>query len=237
MDRLSSVAAQILQGRIQDGSYRPGEALPSQRELSLTLGISRASLREAISMLEGLGLVYCQPGKGVYVGTGLAPRPAAFARAGAQQAAQMFQLRAVIEPAAAALAACARGADDLLQLERVHEDMQQALRRTDLVSAAGFDLNFHMSLARYSGNDALATVVRQMEQPISHSVRLPFAAAHLIWDTAAEHGAVLDAVRRRQPERAYAAMFQHLQQAARRAQIDLTIPYRVAAVQSEGVLA
>ncbi|WP_051229424.1 FadR/GntR family transcriptional regulator [Paludibacterium yongneupense] len=237
MDRLSSFAAHLLQGRIQDGSYGPGDALPSQRELSLALGISRASLREAISMLEGLGLVYCQPGKGVYVCGGLAPRYGGLSRTVSEQAGQMFQLRAVLEPAAAALAASAITADDLAQLHHLHDRMQQALRQTDLVGASGFDLTFHMSLARYSGNTVLATVVRQMEQPISHSVRLPFAATPSIWETAEEHGEVLDAVSRHKPEQAYAAMLHHLQQAARRADIVFNLPYRIAAAQSEGVSA
>ena len=73
MPSLSNVAAQNLQRLIANGTYAVGKTLPSQRDLAETLGISRACLREAISMLEALGLVRSHPGKGVFVtaGTGV----------------------------------------------------------------------------------------------------------------------------------------------------------------------
>ena len=59
--------AQTLQQHILSGHYPGGSQLPPQRELARQLGISRASLREALSMLEALGLVEIQPGKGVRI--------------------------------------------------------------------------------------------------------------------------------------------------------------------------
>ena len=67
MPSLSNVAAQNIQRLIANGTYASGKTLPSQRDLAETLGISRACLREAISMLEALGLVRSHAGKGVFV--------------------------------------------------------------------------------------------------------------------------------------------------------------------------
>lgn len=225
MTRLSSYAAQTLQRQIQQGLFLPGELLPSQRELAVTLGISRASLREAISTLEALGLVRSQPGKGVLVTAGL-PRSSQPLPDGpaAHSLQQVFQLRAILEPAAAALAASQLDADAEASLHALQQQMEAALHKLDLVAAAEHDLAFHMAIARLSGNVPLAMVIQQFEQPFAHSLRLPFADHSHIWDTADEHRAVLDALCRRDPAAAQAAMFAHLQQAARRIGFVLALP-------------
>lgn len=225
MTRLSSYAAQTLQRQIHDGLFLPGEMLPSQRELAVTLGISRASLREAISTLEALGLVRSQPGKGVLVTAGQ-PRPAGELPSGpaAHSPQQVFQLRAIVEPAAAALTASRGEPDGLARLQAIQQQMEAALQKLDLVGAAEHDLAFHMEIARLSGNEPLATVIQQFEQPIAHSLRLPFADRGHIWDTADEHRAVLDAILRQDPATAQAAMFDHLQHAAGRIGLTLVLP-------------
>ena len=114
MPSVSNIAAQTLQRRILDGDYAPGAALPGQRELAENLGISRASLREAISMLEALGLLRSFVGKGVFVTAG-APADVANLPSGpnAMPPDAIFQMRFVIEPANAALAARRRDATHL----------------------------------------------------------------------------------------------------------------------------
>ncbi|GAI89883.1 unnamed protein product, partial [marine sediment metagenome] len=61
------VALQAIRKLIIDEGFAPGDALPSQRDLALQLGVSRASLREALSSLSALGVISVQPGKGVFV--------------------------------------------------------------------------------------------------------------------------------------------------------------------------
>lgn len=225
MTRLSSYAAQTLQRQIHDGTFATGALLPSQRDLAVTMGISRASLREAISTLEALGLVRSQPGKGVLVTAGQ-PRasnelPGGPAHHSLQQ---VFQLRAILEPAAAALTAARADADGLARLAATQQQMEAALARLDLVGAAEHDLAFHMEIASQSGNEPLAMVIQQFEQPFAHSLRLPFADHSHIWDTAVEHRAVLDALIGHQPAAAQAAMLRHLQQAASRIGFALDLP-------------
>jgi GntR family transcriptional repressor for pyruvate dehydrogenase complex len=78
---MPNIAAQTLQRQILSGTYAAGEMLPSQRELAESMGISRASLREALSMLEALGFIRSVPGKGTLVsgapGRARGPAPAA----------------------------------------------------------------------------------------------------------------------------------------------------------------
>jgi GntR family transcriptional repressor for pyruvate dehydrogenase complex len=61
------VALQAIRKLITEQGFGAGDALPSQRDLALQLGVSRASLREALSSLSALGVVSIQPGKGVFV--------------------------------------------------------------------------------------------------------------------------------------------------------------------------
>ncbi|WP_035052010.1 FadR/GntR family transcriptional regulator [Andreprevotia chitinilytica] len=217
MTRLSNLAAQTLQRQIHDGHFAPGGLLPSQRELAATLNISRASLREAISTLEALGLVRAQPGKGVFITAGrqraTADLPAGPADVRPEA---VFQFRAVVEPAAAALAAITASAAQRTALAAIQTRMEDALRRLDLVEASDADLSFHLEIAALSGNEMLSQVIHQLEAPIAYSLRLPFADPGGIWAPADEHRAVLNAILASDGEAARAAMLHHLVRAAAR---------------------
>lgn len=224
MSTLSSVAAQALQRKIANADYAPGERLPSQRELAMSLGISRTSLREAISMLEALGLVHSHPGKGVYVsecspnGNGDVPRgPAGVTPE------SIFQLRYIVEPAAGALAArCAR--ESVSQLQETQDGLELALQKLDLVSAAEWDLEFHKRLSMLSGNSSLAEVMRHSQIKVGYSLRLPFANTRRIWETVDEHRAIIEAVASGDSELARQAIQRHLLSAADRIGISFQQP-------------
>lgn len=227
MTRLSSFAAQTLQRQIHEGQYLPGTSLPGQRELSTALGISRTVLREAVSMLEALGLVRSHPGKGVYVTAG---------RSESRELRDLplgpldmpphavFQFRSIIEPAAAALMARVASDDEIAALQATQTRMQTALSAMDLVAAADADLEFHLAIAAASANPMLTAAITALEAPIGYSLRLPFANPAEIWEPADEHRIVLDAISRRDPDAAHAAMRAHLVRAAARIHIDFETP-------------
>jgi GntR family transcriptional repressor for pyruvate dehydrogenase complex len=225
MTRLSNLAAQTLQRRIHDGAYKPGEPLPAQRELASGLGISRPALREAISTLEALGLVRAQPGKGVFVTRGRMRTSEELPLGPADlRPAVVFQFRAIVEPAAAAL--CARNASstEIDALEALQAQMEDALRALDLVAASDADLAFHLAIAAHAGNDMLSQVIRSLETPIAWSLRLPFADPDGAWAPAEEHRAVLRAIRARDAIAARTAMNHHLLRAAARIGIAFDSP-------------
>lgn len=224
MSSLSNTAAQKLQRLIADGTYAFGTALPGQRELAGTLGISRACLREAVSTLEALGLVRSVAGKGVFVTAGkgrdigeLPPnvhglRPEA-----------IFQFRFVLEPAAASMAA-ANPALDIRELEDIHAQLEAALQRLDLVATAECDMAFHHAIARMSGNEAFSAVLKQCEMHVAYSLQLPFANLNRIFETAIEHLHVIKSITDRQPSAARHAMQSHILHAAGRVGIRFSNP-------------
>ena len=224
MTSLANVAAQTLQRKIAEAEYRPGEKLPSQRELAANLGISRTSLREAISMLEALGMVRSHPGKGVFITKGTTRQPGEVPKGPASaQPDEVFQLRYIVEPAAASLAA-RNPKVDVAFLEDAQREMEAALDRLDLVMAAEWDMTFHRRLAEQSGNAALVEMLHQSESQIAYSLRLPFANAQRIWEPVDEHRQIIRAIADRDALAAQRAMQTHLLRAAARIGIRFVQP-------------
>lgn len=216
MPSLSNVAAQNLQRLIADGTYAKNTALPSQRDLAEKLGISRTSLREAISMLEALGLVRSHPGKGVFVtaGTGRTAGDIPSYAQGMRPDA-IFQFRYVIEPAAASMVAADINID-ISELTDIQKKLETAIHDFDLVTAADCDMQFHHCIAKLSGNEAFASVLKQYETQVAYSLQLPFANTQGLWAPVDEHLAVIEAITQRNPATAKQAMQTHLIRAAAR---------------------
>lgn len=217
---------QTLQQQIVSGHYPSGSSLPAQRELAQSLGISRASLREALSVLETLGLVDVVPGKGVIV-RGPHARSERMHRAfvtpalGTLSPRQLIELRLVLEPGWTALAASRARAGDHRRLQRLQAELVDALGRGDLLAGAEADLDFHLLLAQLSGNPGLVAMSRQLEHAIGHSLRLPFAHMGADEQPAREHEAILRAVCEGDAAASAQAMRAHLHSAARRSGVDL----------------
>jgi len=226
-------ACHIIRNWIVAGAYPAGSLLPSQRELCIQLGVSRTSLREALSTLQGMGLVVVRPGKGMYVAqpplranspnladplsppAEAAPTPWRFADTCAL--ADVYQLRFVLEGFAARLAALVIQPDDLTQLRENLAHMQQCIDADDLTRASQLDFAFHLHIATLSGNRAMADVLRASGEVIRESQRLPFYQRAARGATGTEHAAIIDALAQGHAELAQQAMGRHIVQAAQRA--------------------
>ncbi|RMX08422.1 FadR family transcriptional regulator [Corticibacter populi] len=226
MTRLANTAAFTLQQRIFSGEYPAGSLLPSQRQLAEELEISRASLREALSMLETLGLMQVLPGKGMRVrgaGQSMSQPLKAFTLPGQTlnlSPAQLIELRLVVEPAWAALAARHCTAAAHAELEDVQSAFVAALAQHDLQTAARMDLRFHRLLSQQSGNPALQGLFAQLDAAIHYSLQLPFTQLELQQAPADEHAAIVQAIVARDEMAAASLMRDHLLSAARRSRLD-----------------
>jgi len=217
---MPNFVAQTLQQRILSGVYAPGEVLPGQRELAGQLGVSRGALREAVSVLMTLGFLRSIPGKGTFVAhrgqhdTGLATRSAE----------QTMQLRYIVEPSAAALAARTSGPNAATQFRDMQARFKDALLRDDLIDAASCDLAFHQAIAAYSGNDILAEISHSFEDRIGKSQRFPLANTPRLIEAFEEHEHIVAAIVGGNASAALSAMQHHLRSAAERAGIAFAIP-------------
>ena len=203
------------------GELRPDTPLPTEAVWSVQLGVSRTALREAIKVLAAKGLIASQPKTGTRVrpreewnfldpdvlvwrfSTGLIET----------HIRDVFQLRRVIEPAAAALAA--ERADDpgVRRMEQAFRGMEAA--GDDGEKFEEPDRRFHQAILRLTGNEMIGSLGMLIETALLMSFRLsndnPRGQGHSL----PMHRDVLAAIRNRQPQRARKAMERLLEQSER----------------------
>jgi DNA-binding FadR family transcriptional regulator len=209
--RLHQSLARELGTKIVSGEYQPGESLPGEIAASQTHRVSRNAYREAVRILAAKGLVESRQKAGTLVTETnrwnlldpdvldwtLSSNPAPeFSDA-------LFELRSIVEPAAAALAAQRRNDEDLVAMEQALERM----RGFDPDSPEGeeADEQFHDAIFAAAGND----VLRRLASIISASVK--FVAEfkreqHIDRDTWPDHKALFEAIRARRSNQAHDAM-------------------------------
>ena len=212
--RLYREIANQLVGMIASGELAAGERLPTERELCATLDVSRTSVREALIALELAGAVEVRSGSGVHVRAGARTAPID----GAQPAFSPFETlaaRLMIEPGAARLAAANASR---AQVAGIAEAFRRLAHGTLEARREG-DRLFHFRIAEASGNTALTFVVDELWR--RGSTPIGSRLEQLALDDArrarniAEHRAVLEALRKRDPAAAARAMRTHLNNANR----------------------
>lgn len=200
------------------GEIEPGTRLPPERQLSLTLGVGRSAVREALAALEILGIVDVRPGSGTYLrGTAsdLLPQTLRWGLLiGQRSTDDLLDVRSGLEIYCARLAASRADVGDIARLADSLTRMRSA--ETDLTAFARADAAFHDALARAAGNDALIDllhVVRSLLQVYADRAVHDAEAARL---AIAEHDAVFRAVEARDEDVAASAMAVHMTTAAAR---------------------
>jgi GntR family transcriptional repressor for pyruvate dehydrogenase complex len=204
-----------LERLIRSGTFAAGERLPAQRELAEALGVSRPSLREALTVLETLGLVVVRPGLGVFVQDPRHREPVwRFADRGSP--ADVYDARLCLEGHAARLATVRLDGAGLARLAALVDDLEAASLVGDVAAVAAADAAFHDLIFAACGNPVLDDMYRAVREIVVASQRLPMADPTTLAQTLDEHRAILVALRRRDPRGAERAMTDHIRAAARR---------------------
>jgi GntR family transcriptional repressor for pyruvate dehydrogenase complex len=158
---LSDALTQRVLELIRAGGLRPGDRLPSARELSERFAVTTPTLREALRRLEATGAVRMRHGSGIYVGADIErvviPNPNVRPLKGVQLL-QLLDARLLIEPPLAALAARRAEPADLERLRAVLDQAGRHLEGEDAELDAA-NMTFHRAAARASGNAVLGEVV------------------------------------------------------------------------------
>lgn len=209
--RLYQHVAERLTRAIAGGKYKPGDRLPGERDLAQTYEVSRPTVREAIIALELDGLVEVRIGSGVYV-RDASPSPASHVAMDVG-AFELTEARLLIEGETAALAATHITDEEVADLEQLLERMATASRAS---AGAGelIDQQFHEAIARASRNSALLQTVEQLWTTRNRSPQcvsiFEKTRAKGYLPVVAEHRAIVEALRLRDPNAARAAMRDHL---------------------------
>jgi DNA-binding FadR family transcriptional regulator len=210
IDRVSQVADWLEQS-ILSGELATGAELPSEREISSQLGVSRTVVREALGRLSSLGLVRSIHGSGTRVEAPSSRQVAlGYQRLLRRPDVKLEHLAAIrlpLETAIASLAAVERTDDHLVQLEKAQKVLANP-RRT-LESHVKADVAFHAILADATGNPLFQVVLEPIAELLSESRRqtLEHYGAELAHR---HHEKILEAVRQRDREAAAQAMREHI---------------------------
>lgn len=206
---------------IQDGSLVAGDRIPAERELAELVGVSRASVREALRELELRGMLDRRPGRGTVVLD--APRPDLDAGLlGSVDAAgrllrEVMDLRAVVEPPITERAATRGTPAEIDALRTLVEESEAAARNGDqsFERYAVLDVEFHLALARMTHNPLLNRLLEVTNEWMAPSRQKALQSARRVEVSLAAHKKIYAAVADRDPDAAAAAMREHLEQIQR----------------------
>ena len=212
--------ADHLQRLILRGGLKPGDRLPSQRDLAQKLGVSRPSLREALSVLETMGLIVVKVGSGVFVAAPDARAPL-WRFSDQCSPRDVYEARFGLEGYAAFLAAGHVDKDGIARLTRCVDDMRAALAVDDIAGMALADAAFHDLVFELAANPVLAGMYRPVRDLMVETQRLPMTRRTRLDDTLREHEALRDTLATGDGVAAEAAMKAHIRSAARRYGIEL----------------
>ena len=206
--------------RILSGEYPARSKLPTEVQLSEELGVSRPVLRQALAKLRDDNLIVSRRGSGSYVRA--TPDSAMLAYApisSIQDIQRCFEFRTGIEGEIAALAAERHNDESLKQIKRGLDQINEKLRSG--TSSVDADYNFHLAVCNATQNKYYVKAFASLYENIRVGMQLtsylsnrkPTKRFHLIRE---EHGAVFEAIRKRDPEEARATMRLHIANARQR---------------------
>ena len=216
--RISDAVAASLEKRILEGSLKPGDRLPPERELATELGVSRPSLREAIQKLSSKGMLQSRQGGGTYVIGRLEQSFSdpwqAMMGSHPNLREDLLEFRRMLEGQAAEWAAERATEADLQRLEQAFEAMNAAFEGGDLDRRSASDIAFHQAVGEAAHNALIGHLSAALLRLMHDNIRLnlgelmgiPAANALL----ASQHAAIFAAIREHKPSEARAAAETHI---------------------------
>lgn len=212
--RVHRHVVKTLAQRILSNEFPAGGLLPPEPELCERLNISRSALREAIKVLGSKGMVSTRPRTGTLVRPRadwnlLDPDLLAWSmelEPSAELVLSLIEARQVIEPAAARLAALRATNADIAPMEAAYRRMGEAKARQDFTTFNAADIDFHKALLRASHNIVFQQLSTTIGAALAYSFRLTVERAREPGASLPNHGEVIERIRQRDSEGAFASM-------------------------------
>jgi GntR family transcriptional regulator, transcriptional repressor for pyruvate dehydrogenase complex len=217
-EKLSQTVVQQFELLILRGILRPGERLPSERELSDRLGVSRPSLREAVADLQARGLLTSRPNAGIFIadvlGSAFSPALIGLFSAHEEAVFDYLTFRRDMEGLAAERAAHLGSDTDLAVIAAIFAKMELAHTKRDPSEESELDANFHMAIIEASHNVVMLHMMRSMydllRQGVFYNRQIMFKNRLTRDALLDQHRAINDAIQARDPAAARAAVAAHL---------------------------
>ena len=213
--RLYEQIVQQIEESIVKGELKPGDQLPAERDLAQRFGVSRTAVREAVKALREKGLVEAYSGRGTFVtdGTTQAVRQSLdlMVKIGQQDGSNhLAEVRAILEPEIAALAALRIQEAEVATMREAVAVMDKAFQDPDAYIEA--DLDFHLALAEGAGNPLILSLLDSIVGLLREQRLKIFKVPGGPERGQVHHKKILEAVDKRDAEKARDAMRSHLGQ-------------------------
>jgi GntR family transcriptional regulator, transcriptional repressor for pyruvate dehydrogenase complex len=214
--RVAEEVADRIRVLMLDGTFPPGQPLPSERHLAERFGVSRGSIRDALRTLETIGLLETRHGQGTFphelsVDRLVAPLASVMAyRSDLQD--ELLDVRKMFEPAVARFAAQRATEEDLVDLQSILDAQRQKLKNGQ--SAIVEDTAFHAILARSTRNRVVMSIMATLNDLLVESRTQSLQQKGRPARSMDGHEAVVAALRRRDADGAAQAMYNHIDQIA-----------------------
>lgn len=210
--RLSEGIIEQVRDLIVSGRLRPGDRLPAERELARTLRVGRSAVREAIRAMESLRIVEVRAGEGTFVAAapgshGRDPITATLFQAWSAQR-KLFEVRRLLEPGLAALAARRATAEQVEKLRGVLGEQEVQVQRGE--TGVRQDTMFHFLIAEATGNEVLLRIVDNLMDLLRKTRETSLQHGDRPARSLKQHRAILSAIEARDPAAAERRMRDHI---------------------------
>jgi GntR family transcriptional repressor for pyruvate dehydrogenase complex len=212
----SHVVRDELLAAIKRGELKPGDAIPSERRLGETFGVSRVSVREALRSLEAMQLVEIHHGRGTFVSRGPGDRYAepfaSWLQVHRDAVLELLKVRGALDELAAGEAAAAHDEADLTRLRSAQSAYAELAGRdgAEIDELTSLDVAFHLAIAQAAHGELLLRLSDDLHHQLSESRAAVFALRTRATESAAEHATIVDAIARRDADAARLAVARHI---------------------------
>ncbi|MBE6906038.1 FadR/GntR family transcriptional regulator [Marasmitruncus massiliensis] len=202
------VSSQIIQ-MVQESQLKPGDKLPNEFDLAQRLNVGRGTVREAVKLLVSRNVLEIRRGKGTFVtervGVSDDPLGLTFIRDKHKLATDMQDIRVMIEPQIAAMAAARATLDDVAEMRRLCAEIERLAPLGE--DYQEYDVELHTCIARSTKNIVVPNLIPIINKGIALFMDL---SNRIYWpDTLKHHREVVDAIERHDPDAARSAMLCH----------------------------
>jgi len=216
--KVTAIAAEQVVEAIQRGDYPVGSKLPSEFELAEQMGVSRPSIREALSALQATKIIESRPGSGNFVlrlPTSSEERDTVLLIESEAGCREVMEARQTLEPPVAALVAANRPDEVIESLREILGRMCKHAELDEFEAYIVADKSFHAALAEAAGNSlvtaALAPLLDTMEQRVYREFTRQYYLKNVsdLTHVADLHSQIVDAIEKGDAETAFARMVEH----------------------------
>jgi len=202
---------------ITDGTLSPGDKLMSERAMAEELNVSRASIREAFSVLEMLGFIESKPGEGTFI-TKADPEvliePLALTlMIDNDNVFELYEIRKIIEVGNVGLAARRAQKEDLKKIREALELMKESIKDSGVVNDADFE--FHLRIAEATNNRILVKIMNTISDLLYNSIETSLQQLYRVEGNPEmllkQHKKVYQSIVDKNPQGAKQAMYHHLE--------------------------